>query len=942
MGGVASSTKRRGRAGDQLIDREFELGELVDRLGRARKGDGGTVVVEGAAGIGKTRLLDATCELARQGGFTVLRARASELERGFPFGVVRQLLARTVRADGGGELYAGAAALARTVLEPSSGSAPAPGYPVLHGLYWLVANLAEHEPVVLAVDDLHWADSESLQLMAFLAGRLEGVGALLLLTTRAVGGEEAPNVVTTLSRELHTRVIPLEPLGPEAALRLVASILGGPVAQGLGEACHRAAGGNPFLLRELAAELCKGEGRRTDPASIRSLAPPAIVRAVLARLDRLPQGARALAEATAILGDGIELRQAAAFAGLEADGGPLADALDEAGILAPGRPLRFAHPLLRSAVEGTLRTGELAAAHARAAALMAEEGADSEAVASHLLVTEPGEDDWTLRALREASCAASARAAPASAAAYLRRALRERCGSERRAELLLELGLAAGAAGEADGLRSLREAAALARTPELRVRVAFALAPALAWNGRSAEAADLVNETMESLGDAGEALRELRLLIGVLSVEGRRTTVDEVKRAIPLARELRERAPRLLLVAAAHELAMSVGTAAEANDLADLALRDGNLLNEYPGDSPFLGFAIAPYDLTGRFAEAEWLVGQGIADARARGAAAAAGLLLIQRGCVRMFQGKLDAAESDARQGLKLPREERDFLTPLAVGVLMEVELGRGRIDEAARVAELLPPDLREPGSGPAQVWRMASTELCLAQGRLRDALAHLEAAEAWERDWGGHNGVWCAWRPRAARAYAALGDQEQADALSMTAVDAARRFGAPHFMGVALCARAAVVEEERITLLEEAVEWLRGNDSCLLYAETLAALGAAWRATGDVEAARAALEEALALAQELGAGGVERRALTELVEAGGRPRRAPTAGPASLTPAESETVDLAAQGLKNREIAQAQFVTAKTVETHLSSAYRKLGIRSRAQLAGALAAVEG
>ena len=938
MGVAPGAEGRQTRTGERLVGRDSELRELVSRLREARDGEGRAVLIEGAAGIGKTRLLDVSCELAGKGGFTVLRARGSELERQFPFGVVRQLLARTVAAEGGSELYAGAAALARTAIEPSPQSMSAPGYPVLHGLYWLVANLADRAPVVLAIDDLHWADAESLGLVLFLAARLEGVRALLLLTTREVGGEDAPPAVTTLSQELHTRLLTLAPLGPAGSFQLLASALGAEVPGALGAACHQASGGNPFLLRELAAELRRGEGADADPASVRALAPRAIVRAVLARLDRLPQPARPLVEAAAVLGDGIELRQAASLAGLAGeDCGPLADALAGAGILSPGRPLRFAHPLLRSAVEGTLGAGELAGAHGRAARLLASEAAGPEAVASQLLATEPGEDEWTVTALREASGAAFQRAAPASAAAYLRRALRERCDPELRAQLLLELGLAALIAGEPDALEALREAAALARAPELQVGIALVLAPALGWAACFEEAAEVLNRAIEASESAAEALREVRLMIALGSVEGRHTTVDEVKRAISVARQLRERAPRLVLVATAHELAVSEGTAPQANELADLAVGDGGLLAEYPGDSPFLIFAIAPYYYTGRFAAAARLVDEGIADARSRGAAGAVGQLLMGGAAMRMNQGDLARAESYAREGLKLTRGERTFMAPAAVGALVDIALARGCVDEAARAAELLPLELREPGSLLFQVWRVACAELCLVQGRPDDALGYLGGVATWEREWGAGNGVWCAWRPRAARAHAALGEPQRADELSATALADASRFGAPHPMGVALRARAEVVEAERVTLLEEAAQWLRGDDSRLLYAGVLAELGAARRATGDATAARETLEEAVTLTQALGASGIERRALAELIEAGGKPRRARTAGPRALTPAERHTVELASRGLKNREIAQTQFVTAKTVETHLSSAYRKLGIRSRAQLAGAL-----
>ncbi len=929
-------TRSGRRPGAPLVGRDAEVRELVAALLAAREGDGSTLLVEGPPGIGKSRLAAAGAEVAQRSGFTVLRARGSELERQFPFGVARQLLARTTEGAGAEELLGGAAGLARTVLAPAPDAAPpAAAHAVLHGLYWLVANLAERGPLLLVVDDLHWADAESLALVAFLAARTEGVRVLLVLTAR----DEAPPVVGALAQDPGTRVLVLGPLDPAASARLVAAALAGPVPAALARTCHQATGGNAFLLGELAAELRRGSGAATDPATVRHLAPRAIVRAVLARLDRLPPAARPLAEAVTVLGDGVELRQAAALAGADAAGcGTLADALAAEGVLAEGRPLALAHPLLRAAVAGAMAPSALAALHARAARLLAAEAAGPEVVAAQLLRTEPGDDAWTVAALRAAAGAAMARAAPASAVDYLRRALRERADGEGRAELLLELGIAGESAGDPGGLAALREAAALARTPGLRVRVASVLVPALGNAGRNAEAADVLNAAMV-LGDAARAaLRPLRLVLSLASVEGRRTTVDEAEGAVRVAEDRRGHAPRLVLAAAAHQLAVADGTAARATAVADLAIADGALLAEFPGDSPLGFFAIGAFYLTSRFALAERLTDEALADARARGAPGAAAHLLMGRAVMRMHQGDLAGADADAHEGLRLTGSRRTFLTPAAVGALVHVALAQGRVDDAERAAGLLSAGLQEPGSVLFQPWRVACAELRLAQGRPRDALGHLDAIAAWERGWGARNGVWCAWRPRAARAHLALGDPARARALAAAGLADARRFGGAHPLGVALWARADVAPEERVALLDEAAAHLRGADARLLLADVLTALGhARLEDPGAAAGAREVLDEALGLAQRLGATAIERSARAGLVRAGGRPRRASVAGSAALTPAERQTVELARRGLSNREIAQAQFVTAKTVETHLSSAYRKLGIHSRAQLADAL-----
>src|SRR4051794_9457111 len=155
----------------RLLERELEL-ERIDRLlAAALAGRGGLVLVEGPAGIGKTRLLDAVRARAAERGMSVLAARASELDAEFPFAVVRQLLLPPL-AGGAAlrrELLRGAAARAVHVLEhdvPDEGGAVAdPAWAHFHALYWLVANLAERAPVALAIDDAHWADVSSLRFV---------------------------------------------------------------------------------------------------------------------------------------------------------------------------------------------------------------------------------------------------------------------------------------------------------------------------------------------------------------------------------------------------------------------------------------------------------------------------------------------------------------------------------------------------------------------------------------------------------------------------------------------------------------------------------------------------------------------------------------------------------------------------------------------------------
>ena len=351
-----------------LVERELEL-ETVERLlAGARAGSGGAVVFEGPAGIGKSSLL-AAARTAAAAELRVLSARGGELERELPFGIVRQLLEPVVVACDAEEreaLLAGAAALAKPVLfaaDPEAGAEPS--FSALHGLYWLTINLADAQPLLVAVDDAHWADVASLRWLIYLARRLAGVPLALVLATRPA----EPGPVQELLDEL--LVIPevavLQPggLSEQAITMLAVQLLAAEPDPSFVTACQRATGGNPFLLLELLRELDRrGIAPSRENAGLASqLSSQGVGRAVRARLRRLPPECTALARAVAVLGDPAEPALAAQLAGLDDDAASrAADALAEAVIFEPGRRLAFVHPLVRSSVYSELSSQERARA----------------------------------------------------------------------------------------------------------------------------------------------------------------------------------------------------------------------------------------------------------------------------------------------------------------------------------------------------------------------------------------------------------------------------------------------------------------------------------------------------------------------------------------------------------------------------------------------------
>jgi DNA-binding CsgD family transcriptional regulator len=928
-----------------LLEREEELDRIGRALARARAGSGVVVVVEGQPGIGKTALVAGARAAATRDGMRVLRARGAELEREFAFGVARQLFESALHAaPDPAALAQGQAGLAARLLgfpgAPPADAEPAPDplFAILHGLYWLTANLAAEAPLCLVVDDAHWSDTNSLRFLNFLRTRVEELPVGVLLAVRPAEPGAAVEQLEALAADPAVVLVRPAPLGPEAAAEILEAGLGARPEPGFVAACEAATGGLPFLLHELTAGL-REEGVAPVAARagrVHALGVGRVGPWVRARLARLPDDAVALAHAVAVLEEG-ETPVAAVLAALEpAAAAAAAEVLTAAGLLRAGRPLAFVHPMVRAAILDAIPAAARARAHRRAAELLAGDPAAAGRIAEHLLATDPAGDPWVVERLTAAAAEAAAAGAPESAAVLLRRVLAEPPPPERRAELLLALGGAEANAGDAEAIEHLQAALAAAEGDEQRAGAALVLGDALFRLNRLAEAIDVLDGAAVGL-DPGPAAVALDILVaGIAAHDAALAPIHAGRLAATRARaDADPDAPPELLAVAAFLAAERNEPAARCAELGLRAL--GRLAGRRPGarDAIWVNQVAITLLWSERWAELDALLESTVAQARASGDAGLLAGSLAYRSWMSLRRGRLAAAEADARLAL----ETADLPAPMLLrlvnaGALVETLVERGDHDGAEAVLAAHAGEV-DREHGPNAYLKYGRARLRLAQGRLDAALADALAVG----DVAGRIGIVCPsvlpWRAEAAQAHLLLGDEAAARRLVRDEVELARAFGAPRALGVAL--RAAGVADGDARALREAIGALDRAGAALEAARARTELGALVRRGNQRAQARELLTVALAQAERLGGVLVAQRAEVELAATGARARRAGPSGRDVLTASERRVAELAAEGRTNRDIAQLLFVTAKTVEGHLHQVYRKLDVTGREALPNAL-----
>jgi DNA-binding SARP family transcriptional activator/DNA-binding CsgD family transcriptional regulator len=934
---LAAHVRKRRGATDAgavpLVEREEELAILEALLASARSGLGSVLLVEGPAGIGKTSLLAAARELAAESGMSVLHARGTELEREYPLGVARQCLEPVLRREHDGErLLRGAARLAGPVVLDVPGTVEATPVGLLHGLYWLLASLADEAPLLVVVDDAHWADESSLRFLAYLARRVESLPIALLIGARNVGDVDAESTaaLAQIRAEPGSRRSEPLPLGVEGVERLLRDR--GPVDEAFARACHEATGGNPFLLGQLL-EALRIDGVPFTAAGVprvTEVTPPTVALAVGATLARLGPRARALARAVAVLGEGVPLELASELGEVPIRGAAsVASELVRAGILDDEAVLRFRHPILTGAVRAGLAAHERAAAHARAAELLRARGSAPERVALQLLHTAPREDARVVGDLRFAAEHARERGAPTTAVVLLRRALSEPPEHSLRGHVLFELGRAELALGKAtDAAAHLDEAQRSAVDPLTRGRALALLAQASAGDPVLRERViDLVEAT---LPDVENCDRELALrLRALLVLEG-----QSDQETLPSGATLGE------AVFLGHLVLARMRPDASAAEIADIAERAARqvegVVEEGASSLAFLGMVLG-MRWADRLDGAERLLDRAIASARRRGATTDFATAMTLRAEVRHRAGRLRDAEADARVALGAVLVH-EWLFARSVAPLVGALLDQGRFEEAERelAAVLVGEEIPDiPALIPVLLARM---RVRAARREHDQALADWEEAVRRSSRLGGVSASWIEDLTVVADIHHGLGDRPAAEGVVAQALKLSQRWGTPGAIGQALHAQARIgTPDESVEILRSAVDLLGRSPARLQEARARVALGGALRRQGHRVESRAPLREGYALARRCGADGLAETARAELRASGIRLRREAVTGADALTPSERRIAEMAAAGLSNAEIAQELFVTLKTIEMHLTHAYRKLDIRRRGELAQVL-----
>ncbi|MFJ1768217.1 ATP-binding protein [Amycolatopsis sp. NPDC088138] len=936
-------------AGDSgLLERDDDLDRCSAVLDAVGARVGATVVIEGPAGIGKSELVAQVCTEAAVRGFVPLAVRGNQRDETMAFGAARTLLGRWVAGHAERErraLFAGAADFARVPLgvPQARHRGPESVIGLTEALYWLVVNatslLGDQEGLLLAVDDAHWLDEESLQWLEFLADRLTGLPVVLLLAHR-------PHERATLRRigVRATEVVRPHPLGLNAVRTLAHRDLraGGEPDERFCAALLDRSGGNPFYLRWMLdmARESRVKPTAADAELVGTLTPRHVVRYLSERLAGLGPDAQRLAHAVAVLGPGQTLPDAALLAGLTtAESKRQYDRLCGAAILAPGPTADFHHPIIRSAVYDDIEPSRRSDHHLAAARLLHERHAAPDAVAAHLLDVHAAGDPWVADRMTAAAEDALGSGLAATAARYLERAIDEPPPADRLPRVRLRHGQALALGQVAAALPELRAAYSQARDDLLLTDAAVALAKTHGYADQLGAGVRLLDAALARCADERQRQRLLAEQLLWAAWWGddplradRMAVLDRIAPPLTGGTDVE----RLLIVLHAWSLVLRGRPRAEGLAAVERVFRAGVVFADVDQGMEvatmtgfvhlYSGAADVSHDLFDRavdeFEEHGWR-GTHLAFAYAN------------RGQSALRLGRLHDAVADTDIALRLAVRSGAG-TPaewFATGTLAQSLLARGELGPAAAACADHGYHDRRPDAVIMPVPKAVTGALLLAQGdhrraavALREVGRRLDAAPM-------INPAVCGWRFDLARALRRAAPDEAREVAS-EALRLADRFADPVTRGQAL-RTLAELDADRAALLEESARLLRGEPDRGQYLRTLADLGAEFARSGHPGDARRTLTEAVTLADDCGALALRKDLAEQLGRLGVTAGRPPRVN--ALSPRLRRVAELAAQGRSEAEIAHRVVLNLDTVRKLVLEAHTRFGTDTRTELRRAM-----
>jgi DNA-binding CsgD family transcriptional regulator len=902
-----------------LLGRERECAWLAEMLDDVQNGQSRALVLRGDPGIGKTALLEYATERAE--GFRILRAVGIESESKLAFSGLHQLLLPVL-----GELDQVPEAAAEALSRSLALAAPGEVNPFLAyaAVLQLLAAAAEREPILAVVDDAHWLDPASAEAITFVARRLEAESVALLFAVRE--GE---------ATRLDTRGIPdlrVEGLSAEAAHELLSGTDGGAIAAGVAGRLVDATTGNPLALLEIPRTLSDaqryGKEALDDPIAVGE----SVERAFLSRARSLsPEAGEALLVAAA--SDTGDLAAIARACGGSA--APL-DEAEVAGLVkARGGELSFRHPLVRSAVYSAATAGARREAHLALAEAFGAEDADRRAW--HLAAATVGPDDEVAAALEDAADRARDRGGAGAEARLLERSATLTRDAGLRASRLARAGWAAFSAGWSDeSLALVEQGLELAQDPLTRADLYDALG-FLSWSKASyGEHYETFIAEAESVQDV-DPLRAARLLWHASGELSLRSEIDR-------HRQLVERT--WSLVDGGDDEQISYGLTARAwqavldgqlSEGIDLARRGAAIVEareELTVGGLLIDFAECLTALE-QYEVARRLLEQALPVYRDRGELVALIAALSVLADLELHRGRLERASAAATEALERARE-LDLTRHVAWALvgLAGIEAVLGRVDDCrAHVAEAIA--TRAPADTVVEAHALdAIGRLELGAGRAQESIPCFERVRELAGSAAGATPL-LRWRPDLIEAYVRTKRLPEA-AAELAAFERLEDTGLGPWATATLArSRALLANEGSLDdAFAEALSSCTDSVSPFERARTELVYGERLRRAGRRLDSRAQLRASLDEFERLGASSWAERAREELRASGETVRKRDPALVDELTPRELEIALQVADGGTNKEVAARLFLSPKTVELHLGRVYRKLGIRSRTELA--------